>query len=207
MLSAVRAQQPGALDELLDRHRAALRWVVETRLDPKVRQRVDASDVVQDVLIEAHRRLNEYLATPTLPFHLWLRQLAKQRVIDTYRRHRLAARRDISREISADAALPDRSSLNWAGQIADPQLTPAAANLQAELISRFSAAIEQLEESDREILLMRHFEHLSNHETAVALGLSDPAAGMRYLRALRRLRQVLGPHASGDENSFLGPPG
>ena len=126
-----------------------------------------------------------------MPFHLWLRQIAQDRLIDAHRRHRGAARRSIDREQAVGAV--DQSTYDLAAALVDPELTPAAAATWHELQRRFQAAVEELEESDREVILMRHFEYLSNAEVAAALGFSEPAAGMRYLRAMRRLREKLAP--------------
>ena len=186
--------KPAAVNDLLDRHRGALRNMVRARMDQKLARRVDASDVVHDVLLEASQRLSDYLREPKIPFGLWLRQMAQDRIIDLHRRHRVAVRRSLDRE-QQQAAAPDRSSLELAGQLRDPELTPAAATLRKELYERFVAAIDLLEDEDREIMLMRHFEQLSNSEVAQILGLSQPAAGMRHLRALRRLREILGESA------------
>ncbi len=191
LLDQARRGEPAAVDRLLARHRPALCRLVAQRLDPAVARRVDASDVVQGVLFEASRRLRDYLADPSMPFHLWLRSIARDHLIDEHRRHRVAARRSVDRERPL-AAYADHSSLDLAAQLRDSAPTPAAEALRHELMTRFRAALDQLDEHDREILLMRHFEHLSNSEAARALGLSDPAAGMRHLRALRRLRAVLG---------------
>jgi len=192
LLESARAGDADAVNRLLDRHRAALRRMVDLRMDPVLGRRVDASDVVQDVLIEADRRLKDYLSDPVMPFHLWLRQMAKDRIIDLHRRHRQAARRSMDREQSLDAKPRlDRSTLNLAAQLCDREMTPAEAATWHELERRFTAAIEQLEEKDREVVLMRHFEQLSNNEVAEALGLSEPAASMRYLRAMRRVRALL----------------
>jgi RNA polymerase sigma-70 factor, ECF subfamily len=171
--------------------------MIGLRLDHALGRRVDASDVVQEVLLRASQRLPEYLRNPVLPFHLWLRQIALDRIIDQHRRHRGAARRSLDRERPlASAAFPDQSSLELAEELRDSGLTPAAAALRAELEQRFQAAIQQLNEDDREIILLRHFEQLSNGDVARALGISEPAAGMRHLRALRRLRAVLGESPS-----------
>lgn len=187
----------GAVNRLMNRHRDALRRLVRMRMDRALARRVDASDVVQDVMFEASRRLNDYLREPKMPFHLWLRQLAKDRIIDMHRRHREAQRRSIDREQPLESPqFGDRSSLNLAAQLKDHELTPAAENIRRELRARFLVAIEQLSEDDRDIILMRHFEELGNSEVAAALGLSPAAAGMRYLRALRRLRTVLGESPS-----------
>ncbi len=184
-----------AVNQLLDRHREALRNMVRARMDQKLARRVDASDVVQDVLLEASQRLADYLRNPQLPFGIWLRQMAQDRIIDLHRRHRVARRRSLDREQQAAPAMGDKSSLELAAQLRDPELTPAAATLRKELHQRFVEAIDLLDDEDREILLMRHFEQLGNSEVAELLGLSQPAAGMRYLRALRRLREVLGATA------------
>jgi RNA polymerase sigma-70 factor (ECF subfamily) len=187
-----------AVNRLLDRHRASLRNMIRLRLDRALAGRVDASDVVQDVLLEASRRLDDYVRDASMPFHLWLRQLAKDRIIDMHRRHREAQRRSVDREQPlAAAAAPDRSAYDLAGQVLDPELTPAAATIRRELEGRFLVALDQLNEDDREVILMRHYEHLGNSDVATALGLSPAAAGMRYLRALRRLRAVLGEQNSG----------
>jgi RNA polymerase sigma-70 factor, ECF subfamily len=193
MLDHAARDDPSAVDRLLACHREPLRRMIAVRLDRFVQRREDASDVVQSVLLEASRRLADYLRNPVLPFQLWLRQIARDRLNDVHRRHRVAARRSIDRErpIGAKEFL-DRSSLDLAAELRDRGATPAAEAIRRELAERFHAALSELGDDDREILLLRHFEHLTNGESARALGLSEPAAGMRYLRALRRLRAVLG---------------
>jgi RNA polymerase sigma-70 factor, ECF subfamily len=181
-----------AVNHLLDRHRESLHRMIGMRLDKKITRRVDVSDVVQDVLVEANRRLQDYLANPVMAFHLWIRQIAKDRIIDAHRRHRVSAKRSIDREqpLVAHAAV-DQSTIELAGQLCDPELTPAAAATQHEVALQVQLAVEQLDERDREIILMRHYEQLSNQEIAAALELTEPAASMRYLRALKRLRKRL----------------
>jgi len=189
-----------AVGKLLDRHRDALRRLVQMRLDKKIQRRVDVSDIVQDVLLEANRRLTTYLQDPKMPFHLWLRHMARDRIIDAHRRHRASAKRSVDREqpLAASPAM-DRSTMELAAQLCDPELTPAAAATMRELAKRFEAAIDRLDERDREVVLMRHFEHLTNQEVAQALNLTEPAASMRYLRALRRLRSLLAEPAVHEE--------
>jgi RNA polymerase sigma-70 factor (ECF subfamily) len=197
LLERVAAEDAGAAERLWATYRAPLRRMIDLRLDRVLARRVDASDVVQDVLIRASQRLPEYLRNPVLPFDLWLRQIARDVMIDQHRRHRGAARRSLDHEQPLVAAFGDRSSLDLAAQLRDPALTPAAAALRGELQRRFRAALLKLDDDDREIVLLRHFEQLSNSEAARTLGLSDAAAGMRHLRALRRLRAVLGEAPSG----------
>jgi RNA polymerase sigma-70 factor (ECF subfamily) len=192
LLNSARAGNLAARNELLERHRAALRRMVGLRMDPVLERRLDASDIVQDVLVEADRRLADYLQAARMPFHAWLRCLARDRMIDAHRRHRTAARRSIDREQPlAHRSDNEQSALDLAALACSRELTPAAAATHRELEQRFQAAIETLDEVDREVILMRHFEHLSNQEAAEALELTPPAAGMRYLRAMRRLKCLL----------------
>ncbi len=195
LLAGAREGDAAAVNRLLDRHRDAVHRMVRMRLDQGIQRRVDVSDVVQDVLVEANRRLQDYLQNPAMPFHLWIRQIAKDRVIDAHRRHRGSAKRSVDREQHIAPQGEERSSLLLAGQLCDPQLTPAAAATQRELARRVEAAIGELNEQDYEIVVMRHYEQLSNQEIAASLGLTEPAASMRYLRAVRRLRSLLGGDA------------
>jgi RNA polymerase sigma-70 factor (ECF subfamily) len=191
LLDRVRRGDGDAINGLLERHRDAIKRMIDRRMDRVVQRRVDASDIVQDVMIEANRRLGDYLANPTMPFQLWLRHMARDRLIDAHRRHRVASTRSVDREVALPPAGPDASQADMLGQFADRELTPAAAATWRELERRFAAAVEKLEDADRQIVLLRHFEHLSTAEAADALGLSKAAAGMRYLRAMRRLRILL----------------
>jgi RNA polymerase sigma-70 factor (ECF subfamily) len=191
LLDRVRRGDRAAVNGLLERHRAAIRRMIDRRMDRGVQRRVDASDIVQDVLMEANRRLGDYLANPTMPFQLWLRHMARDRLIDAHRRHRVAAARSVDREVQLGGGDSRDGAVGPTDRLADRELTPAAAATWHELERRFAAAVETLDEADREIVLLRHFEHLSTAEAAEALGLSKPAAGMRYLRAMRRLRALL----------------
>ncbi len=191
LLDRVRRGDDDAINGLLARHRDAIRQMVDRRMDRVIQRRVDASDIVQDVLLEANRRLGDYLANPIMPFQLWLRHMARDRLIDAHRRHRVAATRSIDREVPLAGGGDDGSLADGTAGLADRELTPAAAATWHELERRFAAAVERLEEDDRQIVLLRHFEHLSTADAAEVLGLSKPAAGMRYLRAMRRLRVLL----------------
>jgi RNA polymerase sigma-70 factor (ECF subfamily) len=194
LLDRARSGDRTAVEQLLSQFRDSLRRMVDLRLDPALTARLDASDVVQDVLIEASRRLDDYLASSTMPFHLWLRHIARDHVIDAHRKHRKAQRRSIDREQSlAPRALAEHSSIEMMGQILDQEMTPATAAIRHELEQRLAAAISRLEEDDREIILMRLYEQLSNQEIAALYNLTEPAAAMRYLRAVRRLQATLMP--------------
>ena len=183
-----------AVEALLARHRDAVRRMIDLRLDPAIVQRVDASDVVQDVLLEVSRRLQDYLAKPAMPFHLWLRHIAKDHLINAHRKHHQAQKRGVGREQPlVRPGWAQQSSLDLAGQLVDQELTPASAAIRQELERQLHGALAQLDDDDREMILMRHYEQLPNQEVAAALGLTEAAASMRYLRALRRLRDLMSP--------------
>lgn len=194
LLEQVRGGDDDAVNLLIDRHRNALRHLVRMRLDRKIQRRVDVSDVVQDVLIEANRRLKTYLENPVMPFHLWIRHIARDRIIDAHRRHRVSAKRSVDRE--QPMVIPggfDKSSIILAAQLVDGEKTPAAKTMEKELARRVEEAISDLDDVDAEVIVMRHYEQLTNQEIAQALELSEPAASMRYLRAVRRLRELMQP--------------
>ena len=187
-----KGENPDAVDALFERQRAAVRRLIQMRLDHGIRRRVDVSDVLQDVLLEASRRLQAYLEKPPMSFHLWLRQIAMDRIIDAHRRHRGSAKRSVDREQPLQiGATGDKSAVDLGQQVVDQNLTPATAAARRELAKEVEAAILLLPANDAEILMMRNFEQLTNQEVAEALSLSEPAASMRYLRALRRLKQAL----------------
>lgn len=194
-------RSPEEIDQLLMRYQSALHRLVELRLDRKIRHRIDVSDILQETFLEANRRMQNYLEDQPLPLHLWLRQIAMDRVIDAHRRHRGSAMRSVDKE---EGMMPgnawDQSTQHLVRQISDPQLTPATEAMQRELAKRVEDAISSLGDQDAEIILMRHYEHLTNQDVAITLGLTEPAASMRYLRALRKLKTILeGEGESGPE--------
>lgn len=199
LLDLARDGDDGAAGRLLERHRESLRRMADMRLDAKIRQRVDASDIVQEALIEVNRRLPTYLENPVMPFHLWVRQIMTDRLIDAHRRHRVSKKRTVDLEQApVVAANLDHSTIQFGNQVTDGELTPAAAAIQNEMQRKFEAAIEDMDDQDQEIIVMRHFENLTNQEVAQVLGLSEPAASMRYLRAMRRLRKEFSPEEGED---------
>jgi RNA polymerase sigma-70 factor (ECF subfamily) len=187
LLQQVCAGDASAFGALFARHRSYLRQVIELRLDPRLRARVDPSDVVQETQLEAFRRLPDYLERRPMAFRLWLRKTACERLLTTQRHHRGAARRSVRREVP----LPDGSSLQLAQQLLDPGLSPSQQAQRNELVRRVRQAVGRLSETDREILLMRNLEGLSNQEVAQILQMDPATASQRYGRALLRLRKLL----------------
>jgi RNA polymerase sigma-70 factor (ECF subfamily) len=178
-----------ALGRLLEEFRPRLHAFVEARLDPLLRSRLDPSDVVQEVQLEVARQMDDFLDRSPMPFHLWVRKTAYQRLLKLQRDHR-RARRSVDREVG----LPERSSLLLAGPLLAAAPSPSQQFAAREFAARIGRAVAELAEADREILLMRHAEELSYAEIACLLDVEPGAARKRYGRALLRLRQVLKDH-------------
>lgn len=186
LLERAEAGDVAALDELFAGHRGYLRQMIDLRMDQQLRSRVDVSDVIQEAHVEAVRRMGDFLRRRPMPFRLWLRKTAYECLLRLRRQHVEAKQRAVGREVP----LPDRSSVLLAGQ-ALAGSTPSGRLIEEELAQRVREAVAQLGGDDREILLMRNFEGLSNQEIAQVLDIEPDAASKRYGRALLRLRKVL----------------
>jgi RNA polymerase sigma-70 factor, ECF subfamily len=192
LLGRCRAGDREALAAVFMRQRERLRRMVRLRLDHRLHGRLDPSDVLQEAYLDVARRAPEYAADPSLPVYLWLRLLTGQRLQALHRRHLGARMRAAGQEVSLHRGpFPQASSVSLAAQLLGRLTSPSQAALRAELRLRLQAALNGLDPIDREVLVLRHFEELSNNETAQALGLQKAAASNRYVRALQRLREAL----------------
>jgi RNA polymerase sigma-70 factor (ECF subfamily) len=182
----------GALAALWDRHRARLKQMVRLRLDRRLQSRVDPSDVLQEAYLDLVDRLADYARNLPMPTYLWLRLVTGQRLMQIHRRHLGTAARDAGREVSLYAgALPQASSASLAAQLLGDFTTASQVAARAERQLMLQQALNGMDQVDREIIALRHFEELTNGEAAQLLGLSKGAASKRYIRALTRLQAVL----------------
>ncbi len=180
-----------ALAELFSEHRARLERIVEFRLDPRIRSRFDPADVLQEAYLEIARRYPEYIQAPTVSFFVWLRQRTLQTMIDLHRAH-FREKRDANREIRYVAQPTSQAtSMSIARFLLAEVTSPSQAAVDAEESQRLHAALESMQETDREVLALRHFEHLSNLQVSEILGLSPTAASNRYIRAAARLSEIV----------------
>lgn len=194
LLRRIAAGDNRATAELFTLYRERLRLMVRLRLDRRLQGRIDPSDVLQDAYLDIARRAPEYSANPMMSPYLWLRFLTGQRLMQLHRRHLGAQIRDAGQEVSLfQGALPQASSISLANQLLGRLTSPTQAAVRAELQLRVQEALNAMDELDREVLTLRHFEMLSNAETAAVLGIRKSAASNRYVRALRRLKDILGP--------------
>ncbi|HEY7152593.1 MAG TPA: sigma-70 family RNA polymerase sigma factor [Gemmataceae bacterium] len=192
LLARLRLGEQQALADLFDRYRAALRRMIDVRLDHRLGGRVSPSDVLQEAYIDALKRVEHYFAKPDMPFFLWLRWIAGQRLIEVHRHHFGAQMRDAGQEISLNfAGVPSASSTCLAARLVGHLTSPSEALVKAERFAMLEDALARMDALDREVLTLRHFEEMSNAETAAALGIQPAAASKRYVRALRRLKDIL----------------
>jgi RNA polymerase sigma-70 factor (ECF subfamily) len=181
-----------ALRDLFSRYRDRLKRMVHIRLSRRLAGRVDDSDVLQESFLEIARKLEEYLKAPTLPFFLWLRHMTALKLAEVHRRHLGTQLRDADREVTLHrGGLPMADSVSLAAQLLGTLTTPSQAAIKAETRIYVQEALNSMDPVDREVLALKHFEQLSTSEIAEVLGLSKAGAGSRYLRAIKRLRELL----------------
>ncbi len=173
-------------------HRPRLKQMLSFRIDPRLRSRTDLSDILQESYIDAHQRLHHYASKPEMSFYVWLRQVTMQRLIDLHRRHLLADKRDVRNEVRLGGGdYNAATSAAIAKQFVDQMISPSQVAIRQEMVEQIESTLAKMDAVDREVLALRHFEELRNSEVAEVLGLSEPAASNRYVRALSRLRKDL----------------
>jgi RNA polymerase sigma-70 factor (ECF subfamily) len=177
---------------LLLRHKERLRRLIAFRLDQRLQGRIDPEDVIQEVYLEASRHLADYARQPALPFFLWLRGIAGHKLLEVHRHHLGTQMRNAGREVSLyRGSLPETSSAALAAQLMGRLTQPSEAAIRAEMKVQLQEALNSMDPLDREVLALRHFEQLDNAEAAAVLCLQESTASKRYVRALKRLKEIL----------------
>jgi RNA polymerase sigma-70 factor (ECF subfamily) len=180
-----------AFNEILIKHRDRLRRMVEIRMNQRLQSRLDASDVIQDTFIEAARALDKYLENPKISVFLWLRKLAGEKLIQAHRKHLGAQKRSAEREQPIYGGAPAATSQALAIQLSGNFTSPSQATVNKESKDQLTAALESMDDIDREVLTLRHFEQLSSREAADVLEMNYEAVKKRYVRALDKLQKIL----------------
>lgn len=191
LLDRAKAGDQDALGRLLAAHHGRLRRMIDLRMDLRLKGRLDPTDVVQEACLEAAHRFPEYLDNPNLPFHLWIRFITRQKLDALWRHHLGAQARDARREVRGAKDGGTDSTTRAAADLMCQQTSPTGLARRAEDRERVQRALDSLDPLDREILILRHLEHLTNNEAAQELELQPAAASKRYVRALTRLRKQL----------------
>jgi RNA polymerase sigma-70 factor (ECF subfamily) len=190
LMRRIEGGDASALTELYAHHRDRLKRMVKLRLDRRLQGRIDPSDVLQEASLDVVQRAREYVANPSMPAFLWLRWITGQKLAGLHRRHLGSRMRDVGMEVSLHhGGMPEANSVSLAAMLLGRLTSPTRAAQRAEL--RLQDALNAMDPLDREIITLRHFEELSNNETAEVLGISKTAASNRYVRALSRLRDML----------------
>ncbi len=189
LLEGAGAGDQGARQHLLERYRERLRRMVALRLDPRLAQRLDPSDIIQESLADAARKLDDYLIKPPLPFYPWLHRLTTERLVQAHRFHLQSRKRDVDCEIRLGQ---DASMAGLADRFAASGTAPGDRIRRDEQRRYLIDALEMLSETDREVLVMRYLEGLGFGEISAALGITEGAAKVRHFRALERIRDRLG---------------
>ncbi|MBN1344733.1 MAG: sigma-70 family RNA polymerase sigma factor [Phycisphaerae bacterium] len=181
-----------ALAELFSMHRDRLWRMVHFRLDHRLRGRVDADDVLQEAYLEAAKRVEHFVDDSTTSFFVWLRMVVSQTLIDVHRRHLGAKMRDAGREVPIHGPrYPQATTVSLAIRLMGHLTSPSQAAMREEMYSRLEATLDEMDPIDREVLALRHFEELTNSEVAEVLGIQQKAASIRYIRAVKRLKDIL----------------
>jgi RNA polymerase sigma-70 factor, ECF subfamily len=192
LLDQAAAGNQDAWGTLLARHRGRLRGMISLRLDQRLQGRIDTSDVLQEAFLAASLQLKDYAKDRAIPFFLWLRLVAGQKLVALHRHHLGKQMRDAGREVALyQGSLPQASSTALAARLLGRETAPSEAAMRAELALRLETALNAMDPLDREVLVLRHFEQLSNSEAAQVLNIQASAASKRYVRALRRLKSIL----------------
>ncbi len=192
LVDRLRSGGEEAVAELFARYRDKLLRMVALRLDARLLSKVDCDDILQEAYVTAARRIGDYLDRPSVPVFVWLRQVTTQVLIDTHRRYLGAQKRDVRQEVTRRRVEGQgSSSVCLVGHLADSLTSPSQCAVRQELLADMRAALDQLGEIDREVLVLRHLEELSNNEVAEILAIDKYAASKRYLRALARLREAM----------------
>ena len=192
LVERVQRGDTSAMGELMDRHRDRLRRMVSFRIDPRLSARVDPSDVVQDSLAEAVEKLPGYIELRPLPFYPWLRQIAWRRLVRLHEYHLRTAKRNIDQEINLRMQLSEHSSIELAQRLIGPATGPSAAMMRKEQTQTLRLALARLTPEQQDVLILRYIEQFTAKEIAAILEISPDAVTMRHVRALERMRELLG---------------
>lgn len=192
LLARLKDGDNAALAELFTMYRVELKRMVDMRLDPRLNGRISSSDVLQDAYLDALQRVGHYFEKPEMPFHVWLRLVASQRIVDVHRQHLGAKMRSVNNEVSMEGSkFPQVNSSSLARCLAAQLDSPSQVAMRKELLAYVEDALGSMDPLDREVLSLRHFEEMTNDQVASYLGLQKAAASNRYVRALKKLKEIL----------------
>ena len=192
LLDRAAAGEAAAWGTLLTAHQERLMRMVAFRMDPRLRGRIDAPDVVQEAFVEASEHSEDYFRAQAVPLYLWLRGVVSNKLLEIHRHHLGTHMRDAKRDRPLDfPAQSDDTAAALCAHLTAGLTRASVAAVRGEVKARLAEALDGMDPTDREVLAMRHFEQLTNAEAAQLIGIEERAAAKRYLRALERLKEIL----------------
>ncbi|MDG1808694.1 MAG: sigma-70 family RNA polymerase sigma factor [Pirellulaceae bacterium] len=201
LVKRLKDQDHTALAELFEINRDRLSRMVSIRMDRRLKGRIDATDVLQEAYMILSQKIGNFADYPDMSPYVWMRLTVNDRLIALHRKHIQAGKRDARKEISmSQKANPDESSAEIVDTLADTVSSVGGKVARAEVTKMIKATLECMEAKDREIILMRIFEGMSNAEAAQALDLTANGASSRFSRAMDRLQKDVLKTESGEED-------
>ena len=192
LIDQLRSGDEDALAEVFSHYRQRLRQIIRFRLDYRIAGRISDSDVLQETFIAAVKRLDHYSKRDQMSPFLWLRLVLGQQLVDLHRQHLQAGMRDVRKEVSIQQHVPSpHTSMAIAAHLVGRATGVSELVSRAEQIERLESTLNEMDPIDREVIALRHFEELSNAETAEVLKIEPAAASKRYVRAMTRLGELM----------------
>lgn len=203
LIEKLRREDASEFAAIFSTFKERLKRIIRFRLDYRLGARISESDVVQECFVRAANRLEKFLENPEFPFFVWLRMQANQQVADLHRKHLLAEKRDARKEINLNGHHRgmNQTSVQLAAHLVAQMTSPSRLLQRSEEIEALEKSLNEMNEIDREVIALRHFEELSSQETAQVLGIEPAAASKRYVRALKRLQEIMARHGFSREGS------
>lgn len=192
IVESLKADRDEALARYFSTVENRLKRIVNFRLDYRLGGRVSESDVIQETFVRAAKRIDSFLEKDDMPFFVWLRLEVTQKLHEIHRHHFGAGKRDVRKEMNLRQNQDSgKTSMALAAHIVAQMTSPSRVIERAEQIEFLEKSLNDMNELDREVIALRHFEELTNIETAEILNIETAAASKRYLRALKRLREIM----------------
>ncbi len=191
-IAQLQAGDTAALAELFSVYQPRLERIIRFRMDHRLAGRISETDVIQEAYLNASKRIEHFLKQADFPFFVWLRLIVNQTLVDLQRQHLQAEMRDVRKEISLQQSnASHQTSLALAAQLVGKMTSASGVLSRSERMATLQQALNQMKEIDREVIALRHFEELSNAEAANVLGIDEQASSKRYVRAMKRMKDVL----------------
>jgi RNA polymerase sigma-70 factor (ECF subfamily) len=190
LIRQARQHEPGAIDRLLEQYRRYLKLLARTGIDASLQGKADPSDLVQETFLKAHRHFDRFRGEREGELMAWLRQILARSLADLIRRFHIGEARRVGRERSLEQML-NASSQALDRLLAGPGSSPSVSVQRRELAVVLADALAELNDDQREVIVLRSLEQRDWDEVASRMQRSVGSVRMLWARALKRLRPLL----------------